>query len=1189
MPATHTPNEPQACAAEPSLAEQACELASMLLRESKQLSTPADRARSEQMARMLDDSAGKAFTIALADQVMRFTRSQRGAQRFRSLIAELNPPKYLGAFDRTLLRIAAVASRFVPWIVMPQVAAQVRRESRNVILSGEHDALSAYLSQREKSGTRVNLNQLGEAVLGEGEAGRRLEAVLERLADPAVDYVSVKISAIFSQIHLVGYRATLEEIKQRLRILYRAAIANPRPDDRPKFVNLDMEEYRDLNLTVDGFCEVLSEPEFQHLEAGIVLQAYLPDSYQTLIKLTTWAQNRRAGGGSGIKVRLVKGANLAMEKVEATLHDWEQAPYHSKLEVDANYKRMLQYACTPENLESLRIGVASHNLFDIAYALLLREKLEQESADQIEFEMLEGMANAQAATVQKRASGLIMYAPIVQRDHFQSAIAYLVRRLEENTQDGNFLRDLFALQEGSDAWQRQKESFLAACELANSSSLRSSSNRTQNRMTEVPVCDPTGAPFQNAADTDFALEPNRQWIQGIVNQWSTATLPPVTFSTAHANSAKLADGHDPSRPGTIAYRYELGDDNDAETTLARASAAQSEWQELGFEGRAAILRNVAAVIARHRGDTIGCMILDAGKAVTEADAEISEAIDFANYYARSLDASSGWFDGAQPQTLGTVLVTPPWNFPYAIPAGGCMAALMAGNTVILKPPLESVLTASKVAEHLWEAGVPRDVLQFLTVPDNDTGKRLVTDDRVSAVILTGAYETARMFKQWKPQLRLSAETSGKNSLIITQAADVDLAIKDLVKGAFGHAGQKCSATSLALVESAVLDDPVFLRQLKDAAESMRVGPAWQLSSVVTPLIREPGDDLLRALTTLDPGESWLLEPRMVEDNPCLWSPGIRLGVARGSWFHRTECFGPVLGIIAVRDLDEAIAIQNDNAFGLTGGIHSLDEQETALWKKRVEVGNAYVNRSTTGAIVQRQPFGGWKCSTVGTGAKAGGPNYVASFAHWSDNALPKHRTALRPALHEELQKLASPLDATAQEKLLASAESYTFWWNEHFSIDHDPTALDCESNIFRYRPRHQVILRSNNPADELLPILQVSLACRICGVPVELSTATKCNVSAFPNQITESDADFAWRLEGHCCTNRSTVIRSTAALPLNVMRAANDANISIHAAPPLVNGRIELLHYLSEQSVSETQHRYGTVRTSSKDCVFNRA
>ena len=260
----------------------------------------------------------------------------------------------------------------------------------------------------------------------------------------------MKISSIYSQIHLIAYVETVEEIKSRLRRLYRAAIANP-ADGAPKFINLDMEEYRDLRLTCDVFRQLLDEPEFLELEAGIVLQAYLPDSWIFQKQLNEWALERKAKGGAGIKIRIVKGANLAMESVDAELHDWELAPYASKVETDANFKRMLHEGCEPRNAATVKLGVASHNLFDIAYALLLRER--QGVADRIEFEMLEGMANHQARAVREAASDLLLYAPIVLHDDFHTAIAYLVRRLDENTSKENFLHDIFAIEEGNAAWR----------------------------------------------------------------------------------------------------------------------------------------------------------------------------------------------------------------------------------------------------------------------------------------------------------------------------------------------------------------------------------------------------------------------------------------------------------------------------------------------------------------------------------------------------------------------------------------------------------------------------------------------------------------------------------------------------------------------------------------------------------------
>jgi RHH-type proline utilization regulon transcriptional repressor/proline dehydrogenase/delta 1-pyrroline-5-carboxylate dehydrogenase len=306
-----------------------------------------------------------------------------------------------------------------------------------------------------------------------------------------------------------------------------------------------------------------------------------------------------------------------------------------------------------------------------------------------------------------------------------------------------------------------------------------------------------------------------------------------------------------------------------------------------------------------------------------------------------------------------------------------LAALAAGNAVVLKPAPEAVLVGWWLAQCLWDAGVPREILQFVPCPDDEIGRGLVTDPRVGGVILTGSVETARLFLGWRPELTLFAETSGKNAIIVTALADRDQAIRDLVRSAFGHDGQKCSAASLAICEAEVYDDADFRRQLRDAAASLAVGSAWEAASRVTPLTQPPGAALRRALTVLDDGESWLLEPRAAADNPQLWSPGIKLGVQPGSFFHRTECFGPVLGLMRAENLEHAIDLANAVPFGLTSGIQTLDDREIARWVDRLEAGNLYVNRPITGAMVGRQPFGGNRLS--GTGSKAGGPDYLLQF------------------------------------------------------------------------------------------------------------------------------------------------------------------------------------------------------------------
>jgi RHH-type proline utilization regulon transcriptional repressor/proline dehydrogenase/delta 1-pyrroline-5-carboxylate dehydrogenase len=1038
----------------PAVVDQACEIAAELLSAPR---TPIEKKEATKMSRLLADSAGKELTFHLADEVFRPPSASAQAATFRRLVKTYGIPKYLRPHERVLMKVGALASRFFPGIVMPAVTAQIRKDSQRVILAREEKPLDAYFAKRSK----VNINLLGEAILGEEEAQNRLEQNLTLLAKPECQYLSVKISAIFSQINLLDQEGTLASIQTRLRQLYRTG----------KFINLDMEEYRDLDLTCEAFKRTLDEPEFSETKAGIVLQAYLPDSLDALQNLTAWAKTRKAE----IKIRIVKGANLSMEKVEASQHHWAQAPYTDKTDVDANYKRLLHFAMEPENAAAVRIGVASHNLFDIAYALLLREQNGVE--DRIELEMLEGMANEQARALEAKGSPVLLYAPIVKKENFHTAIAYLVRRLDENTSPENFLAHVFSMQPGDDTFKEQEARFRESCRRI--PTVKSGPNRTQDRnsprdmtKTDHPM---SGNTFENSPETDWVLPANRTWLDQAIAAYTPDPHP------------ALADI--------------------AGVQSALETAQNCRWSNTTPQERAVLLHRAAQTLEAARGQLIACMRLDANKRPYESDVEVSEAVDFANYYAhRILDTA--FHDGSTPTPHGTIVVAPPWNFPCAIPCGSILAALATGNAAILKPAPEVIQTGWEIVKCLWEAGIPRDALQFLPCPDNEVGKSLVSSEKVHGIILTGSSLTADMFQSWNKDLKLFAETSGKNALIITAASDPDLAAKDLIKSAFGHAGQKCSAASLGLIESDLYHNEFFMNQLRDAAASFPVGEATDPAAVVTPLIQDPSPDLLRGLTQLDEGETWLLEPKKISAR--LWSPGIRLGVKCRSWIHRTELFGPVLSLICVKDLDEAIAIQNASDFGLTGGIHSLDSEEISKWRESVEVGNAYINRPITGAIVRRQPFGGWKRSSVGPGAKAGGPNYLTQFSTWKETGLPQHQA--EPS--SEILALAGN-----DSRLIAAAKSYAYWWENEFSVEHDPSNILGESNHFRYKVAPEVIIAN----------------------PSKLHQIAAATVGA---KIVSSS-------------------ESTLAKP--------------HPGEALLNGRLELLHYFHEQSVSETTHRHGRV------------
>jgi RHH-type proline utilization regulon transcriptional repressor/proline dehydrogenase/delta 1-pyrroline-5-carboxylate dehydrogenase len=1163
--------------------EAAIELAANMLLEATRTISHKEKKTQAQLARMMSDPRGKAFTTSMTDQCFRSKKAARIADQMVYLLRLFGIPRYLAPFKRFQLSSFEIFGRFFAPLLIPFVTLTLRKETSAVILPGEIEALAKHMAKRRQEGVRINLNHLGEAILGEKEAKRRLDVYLHDLAQPNVEYISIKISTIFSQINLLAWEKTLETLAERLRLLYRVAMNHTfvRADGTAtqKFVNLDMEEYRDLQLTKKLFKKVLSEPEFHTFSAGIVLQAYLPDAHDIQKELTEFAIQRIQNGGAPIKIRIVKGANLAMEQVEASLRDWQQAPYQHKADVDANYKRMVTYGCTPAHAAAVHLGIGSHNLFDIAYALLLRE--EQKLEKEISFEMLEGMADHIRRIVQQLAKDMLLYCPVSTKEDFQSAIAYLIRRLDENTGPDNFLRHTFGLKPGTEEWDVQSALFSQACDEMDTAS--HTPRRTQDRtVPSQPL--PLNSHFENESDTDFSLPQNRLWAKEISQKWQHLQFDPIPLvinGKEISHSDPEGKGHSPSLPGQTAYTYSLANWNEIDAALQCAKTHETSWGKRSIREQCELIEAVAQKLRDKRADLLGVMMVDGGKTILEGDPEISEAIDFAEYYVRSrikMDACKdiSW------TPKGTILVTPPWNFPTSIPAGGILAALVTGNCVIFKPAPEAVLTGWVLVNAFWEAGIPREALQFINCADDPEGSRLIADKRISAVILTGATATARLFMQLRPDLDLAAETGGKNSFIITGMADRDLAIKDLVQSAFGHSGQKCSAASLAILEAEVYEDPHFRQQLKDAVESLTVATVWDPSAKVVPLIRPAGEALLKGLTTLENGEEWLVKPKQDSLNPNLWSPGVKWGVKEGSFMHKTELFGPVLAVMRANNLSHAIALANGTVYGLTSGLHSLDEREHKIWRKHIQAGNLYINRSITGAIVRRQPFGGCKASSFGHGSKAGGPNYIAQFTHPKQVALPQEKHPVGPEV-DGLNELIEKIRFNSEELGIwyASISNYSYW-RKRFSIDHDPSKILGQDNILHYRPQTDLCLRIQ-AEDSPLDLMRILAAALICHISLEISWMKKEQPLPINDQwphllssfrfVEENEEQFYARVKQGSFQH----IRLASPPKADLQKAAAVSATYLASTPVLASGRFELLHYLREEAISIDYHRYGNL------------
>ncbi|PFG34669.1 proline dehydrogenase family protein [Sanguibacter antarcticus] len=1146
--------------AESGLAEESVALVRRWLAEASEL--PVDGSAA-QLAGALGEPGGLDFVVGFVDGVIRPEDDRVAAHALVEL--SRSAPRFLPAPMRAALRLGGVVAPILPGVVVPVARRVLREMVGHLVIDASDNRLGPAIARVRQDGVRLNVNLLGEAVLGRREADNRLEGTLRLLSRDDVDYVSVKVSSTVPPHSPWAFDESVVHIVERLHPLFLVAARSP----APKFINLDMEDYKDLDLTIAVFTRLLDSPDLLDLEAGIVLQAYLPDALSAMVRIQDWAADRRSRGGAAVKVRLVKGANLPMEQVEAEVHGWPLATWGTKQETDTHYKRVLRYALHPDRTANVRIGVAGHNLFDVAYAWLLAGRRGVRAG--IEFEMLLGMAQGQAEAVRREVGSLLLYTPVVAPREFDVAIAYLIRRLEEGASTENFMSAVFELDSDPVLFARERDRFLASLSALDGEPADHvpAARRSADRYAAIDV--PGPGRFVNTPDTDPAVEANRTWGREILGRVAGSTL-----GAAAIDAARVTD------PAAL----------DALITGLR----EGTWGSLSAQERAAVLHRAGELLEARRADLLEVMASEAGKTLDQGDPEVSEAIDFAHFYAeRGLELAH--VDGARFVPARVTLVTPPWNFPVAIPAGSTLAALAAGSAVVLKPAQEAERCGAVLAEILWEAGVPRDALQLVQVDESTLGQTLIAHPHVDRVILTGAYETAELFRTFRPDLPLLAEASGKNSIIVTPSADLDLAVRDVVASAFGHAGQKCSAASLVILVGSVARSRRFRTQLLDAASSLVVGPPDDPQTQMGPLVAPASGKLLDGLTTLDEGEHWSLAPRRLDAAGQQWTPGIRSGVVRGSTSHRVEYFGPVLSVMTAETLDDAINIANDIDYGLTAGIQSLDPAEITTWIRRIQAGNLYVNRGITGAIVQRQPFGGWKKSAVGPGTKAGGPSYLLGLGSWEPSEATATDLVTDPAVARVLGAARAEVAITASgvsadpaapsltaddvASLERAAASDAAAWSTVYGTSADVSALASERNVFRHRPVMDAVLVRRAADEPLVDLLRVVVAAAAAGAPVIVSSAT-----ALPSQVLVAvravarrlyiEDDSAWA--ARAARRGGGRIRLLGPSGMDAVAAATGGrpDVAVWAHPVTESGRVEMLPFLREQAVSITAHRFGT-------------
>ncbi|WP_270962660.1 proline dehydrogenase family protein [Campylobacter upsaliensis] len=1154
-------------------------LAEELQSKIEQNLSTSERQFHAKMQKLLNNPKNKVMLIELLDRSFRCKDKKASFELIEHTLNKFGIADFFSAFEKFLLFSFLNFGKLSPNLSVPFFISHLRNDTKAMVLDADENFLAPHITKRKnEQNITLNVNLIGEEVLGEAESKYRMQKYEEALKSSYITYISIKITTIFSQINIIDFDYSKDEVVKRLDKLYALALEEQNRQGVSKFINLDMEEFRDLELTVAAFMESVGKFD---IKAGIVLQAYIPDSYEYLKKLLAFSKERVLKGMQPIKIRFVKGANMESEETIASQRGWELPTFSRKIDTDSNYNKMLDLVLEDENYKYINVGIASHNIFEIAYAYT-RIK-EAGAGESFTFEMLEGMS-LQCSYELSQMHDLILYAPVCDEAHFNNAIAYLVRRLDENTSEDNFMRYFFNLKVGSKEWEEQKSLFLNALE-----GIKTLDNTTHRKQDRTKIQDTPSSyitkTFTNESDTDFILSQNRLWAQNIKAKYenlSDYNVYPVAgeldFTQADLNTLEVKDkiAH-----RTIGTAYLAGEN---ELKAALKVAKNSNFTQKSSDEIYGILAKVAKLMRERRGDLIGLAALETGKTFLEIDPEVSEAIDFVEFYPHSLETLKKQNPNTTFKPKGIGVTIAPWNFPVGISVGTIAAPLAAGNVVLYKPSSLSMLTGYKLCECFWDAGIPRDALIFLPAKGSDISKYILSDEAVKFSILTGGEDTAYAMLEANPTLLLSAETGGKNATIVSKFADRDSAVKNIIHSAFSNSGQKCSATSLLVLEDEVYEDEEFKKALVDAAASLAVGSPFAFKNKLGALCDKPSEKLTKAINELEAGEEWALKPTFINDNAHLMTPGIKYGVKKGAFTHMNELFAPLLSVIRAKGLQEAIELVNATGYGLTAGFESLDEREWEYFHTHIEAGNIYINKPTTGAIVLRQPFGGVKKSAIGFGRKVGIYNYITQFM---DIEAKADTNLLDSPLANALEKLSKASDESTQATLANAtlmAKSYAYHYKHEFSVARDYVNIRGEDNLFSYTRIKNLAFRVCEQ-DSLQDILGVIIGCHTLGLsPLVSHDSAQSSIIKELKKICKAvdlGADFVEENEEQFIAKISKFerIRYHAKADKNsplYQATAKEAKIIIRDKP-LLNGRFELLFYHNEKALSVSYHRYGNL------------
>ncbi len=877
-------------------------------------------------------------------------------------------------------------------VLAKTIRNNIEKMARQFIIGENLKDAVKNIARLRKDGFAVVVDLLGEATVSEHEAERYADGYMELLVAlereqpkwkpldggnghqdwghaPMLN-VSVKPSAFYSQARPVDQEGSVRAILERLTPIYR------RVKEINGFLCVDMEQRAYKDITIELFKRLRTAPEFRdYPHLGIVLQSYLRETDKDLDDLLVWAR----GQSLPISIRLVKGAYWDYETVAAKQHGLPVPVYTIKAESDAAFERHARRIL--ENADICHLACGSHNVRSIAAVLETAQALGV-SEERYEFQVLFGMAEPVRKGLKNVAHRVRLYCPY---GELLPGMAYLVRRLLENTANESFLRQSFCKNLDTDTLLGNPEHAVEREQQERRSRRAAAGQHDANQVLK---------PFDNEPSADFTLpEVRAAFSEAIARQ--RALLPreaPLLISGQEVWTEDRIESLNPADPGEVIGRVCQAGVAETDQAIAAAAKAYPAWRDTPVAERAACLFRAADILRRDIHLHCALQVLEVGKQWDQAHGDVGEAIDFLEYYGREMPRlgekrrmgkAPGECNHYFYEPCGVAAIIAPWNFPLAISTGMSAAAMVTGNTVVYKPSNLSPVIGHAMAQVFHDAGIPDGVFNYLPGRGSVMGDHLVEHPDVAIIAFTGSLEVGARIMQRAAVLRegqqyfkkIICELGGKNALIIDDDADLDEAVVHALYSAFGFQGQKCSACSRLIVLEEIHDR--CLERLVEAARSLKIGPAEDPSNYMGPVVDAAAQKRILEYIEIGKQEGTVLVERKVPDKGCYVPMTIFRDIEPRHRLAREEIFGPVLAVMRARDFEHALELAESTSFALTGGVFSRSPKNLERARQRFRVGNLYLNRGTTGSLVERQPFGGFKMS--GVGSKAGGPDYLLRF------------------------------------------------------------------------------------------------------------------------------------------------------------------------------------------------------------------